>query len=62
MPQPRPGLLDIPPFQLGESSIPGIAQPIVLASNECAAEPSPQAIAAYHAATAQLRRYPDAAA
>src|SRR5882672_343938 len=62
MPQPRPGLLDIPPFQLGESSIPGIAQPIVLASNECAAEPSPQAIAAYHAAAARLRRYPNAAA
>jgi histidinol-phosphate aminotransferase len=62
MPQPRPGLLDIPPFQLGESSIPGVAQPIILASNECAAEPSPQAIAAYHAAAARLRRYPDAAA
>jgi histidinol-phosphate aminotransferase len=62
VPQPRPGLLDIPPFQLGESSIPGIAQPIILASNECAAEPSPQAVAAYHAAAAQLRRYPNPSA
>ena len=62
MPQPRPGLSKIPPFQLGESAIPGIERPIVLASNECAAEPSPQAIAAYHAEAARLRRYPNAAA
>jgi histidinol-phosphate aminotransferase len=35
---------------------------IQLASNECAAEPSPQALAAYRAEAARLRRYPNASA
>ncbi len=43
MPQPRPGLRDIPPFQLGESSIPGIA--VTWARSGVAAKPD-SAIAA----------------
>jgi histidinol-phosphate aminotransferase len=42
--------------------MPGVKLVIQLASNECAAEPSPQAIAAYHAEAARLRRYPSASA
>lgn len=62
IPEPRPALADIPPFQLGETAIPGFAQPVMLASNECATEPSPKAVAAYHAEAVRLRRYPNAAA
>jgi histidinol-phosphate aminotransferase len=62
MPHPRPGLLDIPLFQLGESSVPGVARVIQLASNECAAAPSPLAIAAYQAQAPRLRRYADGSA
>src|SRR6266704_5937662 len=62
IPTPRPRPLNVPPFQLGESSIPGVKRVIQLASNECAAEPSPRAIAAYHAEAARLRRYPNASA
>ncbi|MBI3711312.1 MAG: aminotransferase class I/II-fold pyridoxal phosphate-dependent enzyme, partial [Proteobacteria bacterium] len=59
--RPRPFLLDIPPYKLGESSVPGMARVIVLASNECAADPSPLAIAAYRAHAGRLRRYADGA-
>src|SRR5277367_1467937 len=62
MPHPRPGLLDIPLFQLGESTVPGVARVIQLASNECAAAPSTLAIAAYEAQASRLRRYADGGA
>jgi histidinol-phosphate aminotransferase len=62
MPTPRPGLRDIPPFVLGESTVPGVARVIQLASNENASTPSPKALAAYEAAASQLRRYPDGGA
>ena len=62
MPQPRPGLIDIPLFQLGESTVPGVARVIALGSNECAAPPSPVALAAYTAAGGRLRRYADGGA
>jgi histidinol-phosphate aminotransferase len=62
MPQPRPGLLDIPLFQLGESTVPGVARVIQLASNECAAAPSPLALSAYGATAERLRRYADGGA
>ena len=56
---PRPGLLDIPPYRLGESSVPGRRRVIQLASNECAAAPSPLAVKAYRAEARRLRRYPE---
>ena len=59
MPIPRPGILDLPCYPPAEHSGPGAPRPIQLASNECAAEPSPLAIAAFWEAAANLRRYPD---
>jgi histidinol-phosphate/aromatic aminotransferase/cobyric acid decarboxylase-like protein len=61
-PLARRGLLGISPCPLSESSVPGIGHVIELAANECAAEPSPRAVAAYQAATGRLRRYPDRSA
>src|SRR5690348_5318584 len=62
MPQPRPGLTAIPLFQLGESTVPGVERVIQLGSNECAASPSPLALAAYAEAGGRLRRYADGGA
>jgi histidinol-phosphate aminotransferase len=59
MPIPRPGILDLPSYPPAERLGPGAPRPIQLASNECAAEPSPLAIAAFWKAAANLRRYPD---
>ena len=61
-PQPRPGILEIAPYVGGEARIPGIERPIRLASNENPFGASPAAIAAYHAAAAELNRYPDGTA
>ena len=61
-PQPRPGILEIAPYIGGEARIPGIERPIRLASNENPFGASPAAIAAYHAAAAELNRYPDGSA
>ena len=58
-PQPRPGILEIAPYIGGEARIPGIDRPIRLASNENPFGASPAAVAAYHAAAAELHRYPD---
>lgn len=58
-PEPRPGILDIAPYVGGESEIPGVAKAIKLASNESALGPSPDAVAAYQLAAADLHRYPD---
>jgi histidinol-phosphate aminotransferase len=62
LPQPRPGILDIAPYIGGEARVPGIERPIRLASNENPDGPSPAAVAAYHAASAELHRYPDGSA
>src|SRR5262249_5604871 len=43
----------------GEASIPGVAQPIRLASNESALGPSPRAMAAYRALAHEIHRYPE---
>jgi histidinol-phosphate aminotransferase len=56
---PRPGILDIAPYVGGESELPGIAQPIKLASNESALGPSPRAVEAYKSCATLLYRYPD---
>lgn len=59
LPTPRPGVLDIAPYVGGEARIPGVAQPMRLASNESALGPSPRALEAYRAAAAEIHRYPD---
>jgi histidinol-phosphate aminotransferase len=56
---PRPGILDITPYVGGESSLPGVARVVKLASNEGALGPSPKAVAAYRQAAEGLHRYPD---
>ncbi len=59
LPQPRPGILDIAAYVAGEKNIPGMAEPIILASNESALGPSPRALAAAREALALMHRYPD---
>jgi histidinol-phosphate aminotransferase len=61
-PQPRPGILDIAPYVGGEARISGLERPARLASNENPYGASPAAVAAYHAAGAELHRYPDGSA
>ncbi len=58
-PQPRPGILDIKPYVPGSSSAPGAAKVYKLSSNESALGASPNAIAAYNEAAADLFLYPD---
>jgi len=58
-PAPRPGILEIAPYVGGESALPGVGQPIKLASNEGALGPSPKAVAAYKTIAATAHRYPD---
>lgn len=60
-PQPRPAIRDIAAYVAGEKGLPGIAVPILLASNESALGPSPQAIAAARETLSRLHRYPDPA-
>jgi len=59
---PRPGILDVTPYVGGEAEVPGIAEPIRLASNENPLGASPRAQQAYAALADQLHRYPDGAA
>ena len=59
LPAPRPGILDIPPYVGGESSVPGLNRIVKLASNESALGPSPKALAAFREAAASVHRYPD---
>ncbi len=61
-PIPRPGVLDIEAYVPGERAVPGGGTPIKLSSNENPLGPSPQAIAAFKAAAADLDRYPDGSA
>ncbi len=58
-PIPRASILQIAPYVGGEAKIAGIDKPIRLASNESALGPSAKALAAYHAAGAEMFRYPD---
>ena len=58
-PRERPGLSELPGYVQGASVVPGVAEPIKLSSNESPLGPSARAIAAYHAAAAELYRYPD---
>jgi histidinol-phosphate aminotransferase len=59
LPRPRPGLLDLAPYVGGDSSVPGVARVIKLASNEGAFGPGPRAVEALRAAAARAHRYPD---
>jgi histidinol-phosphate aminotransferase len=56
---PRPGILDIAPYEGGQSRIAGRDTAIKLSSNEGALGPSPRALAAFRAASETLARYPD---
>ncbi len=58
---PRPGILDIAPYEGGLSELEGQSGVIKLSSNEGALGPSPQAVAAFEAASGDLGRYPDGA-
>ncbi len=58
---PRPGVLDISPYQGGRSKLDGVAHAAKLSSNEGALGASPRARAAYLAVAAELHRYPDGA-
>ncbi len=59
---PRPGILDIAPYEGGQSKIAGQVRVIKLSSNEGALGPSPRAVAAFREAAASLARYPDGGA
>ncbi|MEQ9109230.1 MAG: histidinol-phosphate transaminase [Rhodospirillaceae bacterium] len=59
LPQPRAGLMDIPLYEGGKSSLSGRDRVIKLSSNECALGPSPAALTAYEAVASKLTRYPD---
>jgi len=61
-PTPRPGILDLDVYVGGESKLAGFAHVAKLSSNEGALGPSPRALAAYHAAGADMHRYPDGSA
>jgi histidinol-phosphate aminotransferase len=58
---PLPGILDIIPYKGGEASVPGIAKPWKLSSNENPMGCSPAAREAYLQAANDLAIYPDGA-
>lgn len=60
-PFPRAGILDIAPYQPGESRIPGHTRVIKLASNESPLGPSPRVAEALARAMGSLHLYPDSA-
>ena len=59
-PEPRQNILKITPYKAGKNSLPDIAEPFKLSSNESSLGPSPKAMAAFRAAENRLHRYPDA--
>ena len=62
LPQPRAGLMDIPLYEGGKSSLSGQDRVIKLSSNESALGPSPKAVGAYAQVQDKLARYPDGSA
>ena len=58
-PKPRPGILDITPYQPGDAGSPGNERIFKLSSNESALGPSPKAMAAYADSAQSLHRYPN---
>ena len=61
-PEPRPGVLTIDAYIPGKSAAAGVEKIYKLSSNETPLGPSPQAIAAVHAAADHIAYYPDGAA
>jgi histidinol-phosphate aminotransferase len=59
LPQPRPEILDITPYEGGRARAPGAVQIYKLSSNESALGTSPKALTAYEAAAGKLAIYPD---
>ncbi|MCK9991964.1 MAG: histidinol-phosphate aminotransferase [Alphaproteobacteria bacterium] len=59
--KPKPGILNVKPYEVGVSKLAGIENACKLSSNESALGPSPKAAAAYQAAAEKLHRYPDGA-
>lgn len=59
MPTPKPDLLKIEPYKQGKYATAPGARCIKLSSNENPYGPSPKALEAYRAASADLHRYPD---
>lgn len=59
---PKPGVLEIAPYVGGRASIPGVAEPIKLSSNESALGPSPKALTAYADAAHDVSIYPEGSA
>jgi len=59
-PIPRPGILDIRPYQGGDSDLSGVANIIKLSSNENPHGPGPAALAAFAKSGALLHCYPSA--
>lgn len=62
LPKPLPGVLDISPYVGGRASADDGTPGIKMSANESALGPSPLAVAAYKAASADLHRYPDGGA
>lgn len=60
-PREKSGIAGLRPYVAGQRAIPGVVLPIKLSSNESPLGPSPRALEAYHAAAAELFRYPDGA-
>ena len=58
-PKPRPDILAIDAYVPGRSRVAGAARIHKLSSNESPLGPSPKAIEAFHAAAAELERYPE---
>jgi len=61
-PQPRPGLMDVPPYVPGKSKLADGGPVIKLSSNETPLGPSPKAVEAFRAGSANMERYPDGGA
>ena len=59
LPQPKPGVMNLPIYVPGKSGVKGAARVIKLSSNEAALGPSPKAIAAYNDIAGSLDRYPE---
>jgi histidinol-phosphate aminotransferase len=58
-PRPKPGILDVSLYVGGRASVPGVAKPIKLSSNESPIGPSPAAMAALTGAARDMQLYPD---
>ncbi len=61
-PRPLPGILDIQPYKGGEATIPGIAKPVKLASNENPLGSSEAARRAFAEAAGAMEIYPEGGA